>query len=70
MGNHFVPEEEHSHVCAWFYSAALFSPTSLLGRKTGENEFEYLSMRLGGRESTKILRDRKNVQVVCAEYLE
>lgn len=42
----------------------------LLGRKTGEDEFEYLSMGLGGRESTKILRDQKNVQVVCAEYLE
>lgn len=42
----------------------------LLGRKTGENEFEYLSMGLGGWESTKILRDQKNVQVVCAEYLE
>lgn len=42
----------------------------LLGRKTGEDEFEYLSMGLGGRESTKILRDQKNVQMVCAEYLE
>lgn len=40
----------------------------LLGKKkTGENEFEYLSMGLGGRESTKILRDQKNVQVVRAE---
>lgn len=42
----------------------------LLGRKTGEDEFEYLSMGLGGRESTKILRDWKNVQAVCTEYLE
>lgn len=42
----------------------------LLGRKAGEDEFEDLSMGLGGRESTKILRDQKNVQVVCAEYLE
>lgn len=42
----------------------------LLGRKTGEEEFDDQSMGLGGRESTKILRDQKNVQVVCAEYLE
>lgn len=42
----------------------------LLGRKLGEDEFEYLSMGLSGRESRKILRDHKNIQVVCAEYLE
>lgn len=41
----------------------------LLGRKTVENKFEYLSTGLGGRKSAKILRDQKNVQVVCAEYL-
>lgn len=71
MGNHSIPVGEHSHVCAWLYSTALFSPTSFAGeKKTGENEFEYLSMGLGGRESTKILRDQKNVQVVRAEYLE
>lgn len=40
----------------------------LLGKKAGEDEF--LSMGLSGRKSTKILRDRKIVQVVCAEYLE
>lgn len=42
----------------------------LLVRKLGEDEFEYLSMGLSGRESRKILRDHKNIQVVCAEYLE
>lgn len=33
MGNHSVPEGEHSHVCAWIYSAALFSPISFAGKK-------------------------------------